>query len=77
MCLIMTIARKYDGVVNRRDGTENCWFCYRDRKGIVYYRERDGTRRKVSTFTEDWNEANKKLRERLQAKDGNILEFVR
>jgi hypothetical protein len=30
-----------------------------------------------STFTEDWNEANKRLRERLQARDGNILEVVR
>ena len=43
----------------------------------MYYRERDGTRRKESTFTEDRNEANKKLRERLQARDGNILEVVR
>jgi integrase len=41
------------------------------------YRERDGTRRRESTFTEDWNEANKKLRERLQARDGNILQVVR
>jgi integrase len=41
------------------------------------YRERDGTRRKESTFAEDWNEANKKLRERLQARDGNILQIVR
>ena len=41
------------------------------------YRERDGTRRKESTFTEDWNGANKKLRERLQARDGNILQIVR
>jgi integrase len=43
----------------------------------MYYRERDGTRRKESTFTEDWNEANQKLRERLQARDGNILQVVR
>jgi len=43
----------------------------------MYYRERDGTRRKESTFTEDWNEANQKLRERLQARDGNILAVVR
>jgi len=43
----------------------------------MYYRERDGTRRKESTFTEDWNGANKKLRERLQARDGNILQIVR
>jgi integrase len=43
----------------------------------MYYRERDGTRQRESTFTEDWNEANKKLRERLQARDGNILQVVR
>jgi integrase len=41
------------------------------------YRERDGTRRRESTFTEDWQEAHKKLRERLQARDGNILQVVR
>jgi integrase len=41
------------------------------------YRERDGTRRRESTFVEDWQEAQKKLRERLRARDGNILEVVR
>jgi integrase len=41
------------------------------------YRERDGTRRRESTFTEDWQEAQKKLRERLLARDGNILQTVR
>jgi integrase len=41
------------------------------------YRDRDGTRRRESTFTEDWQEAQKKLRDRLQARDGNILEVVR
>jgi len=43
----------------------------------MYYRERDSTRRRESTFTEDWNEANKKLRERLQARDGNMLQIAR
>jgi len=41
------------------------------------YRERDGTRRRESTFTGDWQEAQRKLRERLQARDGNILQVVR
>jgi integrase len=41
------------------------------------YRERDGTRQRESTFTEDWQEAQKKLRERLQARDGNILQIIR
>jgi hypothetical protein len=43
----------------------------------MYYRERDDTRRRESTFTEDGDEANKKLRERLQARDGHLLQFVR
>lgn len=59
---------EHDGMVFRRKGTKFWWMCYR---------ERDGTRRRESTFTEDWTEANKKLRERLQARDGNILQVVR
>jgi len=41
------------------------------------YRDRDGTRRHESTGTTDWKEANQKLRDRLQARDGNILDVVR
>jgi integrase len=59
---------KHDGRVFRRKVSRFWW---------MYYRERDGTRRKESTFTEDWNEANQKLRERLQARDGNILQVIR
>ncbi len=59
---------KHDGRVFRRKGTKFWWMCYR---------ERNGTRQRESTFTEDWNEANKKLRERLQARNGNILQIVR
>ena len=59
---------KYDGRIVRRKETRFWW---------IYYRERDSTRRRESTFTEDWNEANKKLRERLQARDGNMLQIVR
>jgi len=59
---------EHDGVVFRRKETKFWW---------MRYREQDGTRRRESTFTGDWNEANKKLRERLQARDGNILQVVR
>lgn len=59
---------KHDGVVFRRQGTNFWW---------MRYRERDGTLSKESTGTKDWQEAQKKLRERLEASDGNILEIVR
>ena len=64
----MPRARKYDGVVYRRAGTQIWWIRYRDRKGIA---------RRESSQTADWQEANKKLRERLQARDENLLEVVR
>src|SRR5258708_2519883 len=64
----MTRARKYDGVVYRRAGTAIWWIRYRDRKGIA---------RRESSQTADWQEANKRLRERLQARDENLLEVVR
>lgn len=64
----MSRAVEHDGTVFRREGTKFWWMCYR---------ERDGTRRREWTFTEDWQEAHKKLRERLQARDGNILHIVR
>ena len=41
------------------------------------YRDREGRRRLESTFTADWQGAQKRLRERLQARDDNILELVR
>ncbi len=58
----------HDGTVFRRKGTKFWW---------MRYRERDGTLRRESTFADDWQEAQKKLRERLQARDGNILQIVR
>ena len=64
----MPRARKYDGVVYRRAGTAIWWIRYRDRKG---------TARRESSRTADWQEANKRLRERLQARDENLLEVVR
>jgi integrase len=64
----MSRARKYDGVVYRRTGTAIWWIRYRDRRGVA---------RRESSQTADWQEANKKLRERLQARDENLLEVIR
>src|SRR3984893_3316668 len=64
----MPRARKYDGVVYQRAGTAIWWIRYRDRKGIA---------RRESSLTADWQEANRKLRERLQARDDNLLEVMR
>lgn len=64
----MARPRKHDGVVYRRKGTQFWWMRYWDRAGI---------RREEPTGTADWKEAQKKLRERLQARDDNVLEIVR
>ena len=64
----MARPRKHDGVVYRRTGTQLWWMRYWDRAG---------TRREEPTGTADWKEAHKKLRERLQARDDNVLEIVR
>jgi len=64
----MPRTRKYDGVIYRRPGTQIWWIRYRDRKGIA---------RRESSQTADWEEASKKLRERLLARDANLLEVVR
>jgi integrase len=58
----------HDGVVYRREGSKFWWICYRDRTG---------KRQRESSFTEDWQEANKMLRARLEARDGNVLQVVR
>ena len=41
------------------------------------YRDRDGSRRLESTGTIDWQEAQTRLRKRLQARDENVLAMVR
>jgi site-specific recombinase XerD len=64
----MARPKKHDGVVYKRDNTKVLWMCYRDR---------DGRRIRESSFTEDWQEANRKLRERLQARDDRVLDIVR
>ena len=59
---------KHDGVVYRRNDSNIWWMRYRDRSGC---------RRLESTHTEDWQEAQRQLRERLQARDNNTLHIVR
>ena len=41
------------------------------------YRDKTGRRRLESTNTTDWDEAQRQLRERLQARDNNTLDVVR
>jgi site-specific recombinase XerC len=41
------------------------------------YRDKDGIRRRESTLTEDWGEAQRCLRDRLQARDDNTLPALR
>lgn len=64
----MPRSREHDGVVFRRKESRVWWIRYRDRNGL---------RRRESTQTEDWNEAQKRLRERLQARDNNVLDVVK
>ena len=62
----MARPKKHDGVLYRRS---RFWW--------MRYRDRDGTRRLESTGTSDWQEAQTRLRERLQARDENVLAVVR
>ena len=59
---------KHDGSIYPRKDGKVLWMVYRDRSG---------KRVRESTFTEDWQEAQRKLRERLQARDDKILDVVR
>jgi integrase len=59
---------KHDGSIYPRKDGRVLWMDYRDRSG---------KRIRESTFTEDWQEAQRKLRERLQSRDDRILEVVR
>jgi len=43
----------------------------------MVYRDRQGRRQRESTGTEDWDEAQRHLRERLQARDNNTLPLIR
>src|SRR5207247_6596545 len=64
----MARASKHDGVLYKRDGTQFWWMRYRDRTGV---------RRQEPTGESDWHEAQKKMRERLQARDDHVLEIIR
>jgi hypothetical protein len=59
---------QHDGVVYRREGSKFWWIAYRDKSG---------KRQRESTFTQDGQEAHKKLRTRLEARDDNVLQVVR
>ncbi len=59
---------KHDGSLYKREGSKVWW---------MHYRDRDGVRRRESTSIEDWGEAQKCLRERLQARDNNTLPALR
>ena len=59
---------RHDGVVYQRNDSKIWWMRYRDKSG---------SRRLESTQTEDWQEAQRQLRERLQARDNNTLDIVR
>jgi integrase len=64
----MSKPKKRDGAVYARSDGEVLWIRYWDRNGKAH---------RESTHTVDWDEANRKLRERLQARDGNLLEVIR
>ena len=59
---------KHDGSIYPRKDGKVLWMVYRDR---------NGKRIRESTYTEDWQEAQRKLRDRLQARDDKILDIVR
>ena len=64
----MARPRRDDGGLYKREGSKVWWMRYHDK---------DGIRRRESTLTEDWGEAQKCLRERLQARDNNTLPALR
>jgi integrase len=59
---------KHDGGLYKREGSKLWWMQYRDKNGI---------RRRESTLTGDWEQAQRILRERLQARDNNTLHALR
>ena len=64
----MARPRKHDGRVFRKEESRFWW---------MEYRNREGQRQRESTNTDDWDEAQKKLRERLQSRDDNTLPLLR
>jgi integrase len=59
---------KHDGGLFKRTGSKIWWMQYRDKAG---------ERQRESTGSEDWNEAQQRLRERLQSRDNNSLSSLR
>ena len=59
---------KHDGSIYPRKDGKVLWMVYRDRSG---------KRIRESTNTDDWQEAQRKLRERLEARDDKVLDIVR
>src|ERR1051326_195759 len=59
---------RHDGVLYKRSDSKIWWMRYRDR---------DGKRCLETTNTEDWQEAQQVLRDRLQARDQNTLQAIR
>src|SRR5258708_4184366 len=59
---------KHDGSLYKRAGSVVWWMQYRDKAG---------ERQRESTGTDDWDEAQRCLRERLQARDNNTLTSLR
>jgi hypothetical protein len=59
---------KHDGSLYKRNESKVWWMHYRDKGGV---------RRRESTLSEDWGDAQKCLRDRLQARDNNTLPALR
>ena len=64
----MSRPSKHDGVLYKRKESTVWWMRYRDKRG---------ERQLESTGCTDWEEANRKLRKRLDARDDNVLQVVR
>lgn len=64
----MARRRNQDGGVYKRPDGNILW---------MWYRDRNGERQRESTETEDWDEAHRKLRQRLEERDSNTLAVLR
>lgn len=64
----MARPRKQDGKVFARKGTTMLWMRYPDR---------DGKTQRESAETSNWDEAHRRLRERLGDRDSNVLSVIR
>jgi integrase len=60
--------RKHDGGVYKRSDGAILW---------MWYRDRGGERQQESTETSDWEEAHRRLRQRLEERDSNTLAILR